>query len=297
MQVTSYLCRFKRLRRGPVAAGLMLWFASIAGVAQAVESVEKQFDEKLKTPMALGARELKASAQGYSDRFARLRDVSHAEMVTNRALFLEHFDLVWQINRALEDKRPLEDLSALGLVKHEGGFRIDYNAFPQWRPFPEVLASMVPTLSLDSVGPLLVNRGFRGSDVAALKDYVETHDLKAATSAHTLPIAISFSKIVKKYDKIKRPVGKDVVFSYVYQRNRAEAEARRAWAEGLIQLFDAQRVRILHSYFAEIQSIGYWSASDADAGVASLLATMRLPDFEQRAIAESRGAEAKGATP
>ncbi len=41
MQVTSYLCRFKRLRRGPVAAGLMLWFASIAGVAQAVESVEK----------------------------------------------------------------------------------------------------------------------------------------------------------------------------------------------------------------------------------------------------------------
>ena len=137
-------------------------------------------------------------------------------------------------------------------MKHDGGFRIDYNAFPQWQPFPEVLASMVPTWSMDSVGPLLVNRGFRGSDVAALKNYVETHDLKAATSARTLPIAISFSKVVKKYDKIKRPVGKDLVFSYLYQRGKAEAEARRAWSEGLIRTLDDQRVRVLHSYFAEM---------------------------------------------
>ena len=78
---------------------------------------------------------------------------------------------MWQINRALEDKRPLEDLSALGLVKHEGGFRIDYNAFPQWQPFPETLASLMPTLSMDAAGPLLINRGFRESDVAALRNY------------------------------------------------------------------------------------------------------------------------------
>ena len=120
MQVTSYLCRFRRLRRDPVAAGLLLWFASIAGVAQATE-FNNGFDEKQKAPMAMGATELKSSAQGYSDRFARLREASPAEQVTNKALFLEHFDLVWQINRALEDKRPLEDLSALGLVKYEGG--------------------------------------------------------------------------------------------------------------------------------------------------------------------------------
>jgi hypothetical protein len=284
MQVTSYQRLIKPRRRGALAAGLLLCFASLAGVAQAVE-----FDEKLKAPMAIGTAELKSMAQSYSASFARWNEASPAEQVRNKALTFEHFNLEWQIERAMEDKRPLDDLSALGLVKHEGGFRIDYNAFPQWQPFPEVLASLVPTLSLDTVGPLLINRGFRESDVAALKNYVETHSLKAATSARTLPIAISFSKVVKKYDKIKRPVGKDVVFSYLYQRDKVGAEARRAWAEGLIQVLDDQRVRVLHSYFAEMQGSRYWLPDDADAGIANLLALMRLPDYEQLATAEARG--------
>jgi hypothetical protein len=49
-------------------------------------------------------------------------------------------------------------------------------------------------------------------------------------------------------------------------------------------------MRVLHSYFAEMQSKGYWAPSDAEAGVASLLAVMRLPDYEQRAAAEAKGA-------
>jgi len=294
MQVTtSYQCRCKRPRRRFAAAGLLLSFAGIAGVAQAVE-----FDEKLMAPRARNATELKSMAESYSASFARVRDVSPAQMVTNKALFLEHFDLEWQIKRALDDKRHMEDLSAIGLVKDgSGAIRIDFNAFPQWQPFSETLSSMMPVLSLDTAGPLLINRGFRESDVAAIRNYIETHDVQAAASARTLPIAISFSKVVKKYDKIKRPVSKDLVFSYIYQRDKADAEARRGWSEGLIQVLDDQRVRVLHSYFAEMKSTGVWSASDTEAGVAGLLALLRLPDFEQRAIAESRGAEARGATP
>jgi hypothetical protein len=284
MQVTSYQCRINRARRGPVAVGLLLWLASIAGMAQAVE-----FDEKLKAPLARSGVEIRSMADSYSASFARLREASPAEQVRNKALSVDHFNLEWQIERAMEDKRPMEDLSALGLVKSEGGFRIDYNAFPQWQPFPEMLAALVPTMTLDTVGPLLINRGFRESDVAALKNYVETHNLKAATSARTLPIAISFSKVVKKYDKIKRPVGKDAVYSYLYQRDKVATEVRRAWAEGLIQVLDEQRVRVLHSYFTEMDGSRYWLPDDADAGVASLLALMRLPDYEQLATAEARG--------
>jgi hypothetical protein len=293
MQVTSYQCPLKRPRCGPVAAGLLVWLASIAGVAQAVE-----FDEKLKAPMVKGGVELKSMAESYSASFARLSDASPAELVTNKALFLDHFDLEWQIKRAMEDKRPMEDLSALGLVKDAtGAFRIDFNAFPQWQPFSETLASMMPALSLDTAGPLFINRGFRESDVAAIRKYIETHDIQAAASARTLPIAVSFSKVVKKYDKIKRPVGKDLVFAYIYQRDKADADARREWSKGLLELLDDQRVRVLHSYFAEMKSTGVWSASDTEAGVAGLLAQLRLPDFEQRAIAESRRTDARGATP
>jgi hypothetical protein len=264
---------------------MMLMLASFAGRAQAVE-----FDERIKAPTVMGGAELKTQAESYSAAFALLRTGSPSEMVTNRALTRDRFELEWQLTRALEDKRPLEDLSAIGLEKHENGFRIDYDEFPQWQPFPEKLASLMPTMNMDAAGPLLVARGFRDSDVAALRSYLETHDLKAETSARTLPLAISFSKVVKKYDKIKRPVGKDLVFSFLYQRDRTGVEARRAWAEGLIGTLDEQRVRVLQSYLSELEGTGYWSPSDTEAGVANLLAVMRLPDYEQRARAEAAGA-------
>jgi hypothetical protein len=263
---------------------MTLMLASFAGGAHAVE-----FDEKIKAPLARGGAALKTQAESYSETFARLRAASPLEIATNKALTVDRFDVEWQLKRALEDKRPMEDLSALGLVKLEDGFRIDYNAFPQWQPFPEMLAALMPTMSMDTEGPQLAARGFRDSDIAALRNYVETHDLKAATSARTLPIAISFSKVVKKSDKIKRPVDKGLVFSFLYQSGKAEAEVRRAWSEGLIRILDDQRVRALQSYFSEMQGIGFWSPDDAETGVANLLAAMRLPDYEQRATAEAAG--------
>jgi len=266
------------------AATLLLWFTSLAGVAQAVE-----FNETLKAPRAIAGAELKTHAESYSASFAKLRDASPLEMVANKALTVERVDLEWQLKRALEDKRPLEDLSAFGLVKQENGFRIDYNAFPQWQPFPEMLAELLPTMDLNVAIPQFVARGFRESDVATLRSYLEEHDLKAETAARTLPMAIGFSKVVKKYDKIKRPAGRDQVLAFLYQRGNIEAEVRRAWAEGLIRALDEQRVRILQSCFSEIQSTGYWGPDDVEAGVANLLALMRLPDYEQRATAEARG--------
>jgi len=270
-----------QLRR---AAALLLWLAGLAGVAQAVE-----FNETEKAPRALAGAELKTRAESYTASFAKLSDASPLEMVSSKAIALEHFELEWQLDRALEDKRPLEDLSALGLVRHGDGFSIDYSAFPQWQPFYEILASFVPTMNMVDVGPMLVARGFRESDVAAIQGYVETHDLKTETAARTLPMAIGFSKVVKKYDRIKRPAGKDQVFAFLYQRDKAVAETRRAWAEGLLRTLDDQRVRILRSCFSEMKGVGYKSPDDVEAGVASLLAAMRLPDYEQRATAEARG--------
>jgi len=274
MHVSSY----------PRVFAWLLMLAGFTGHAQAVE-----FDEKVKAPMARTGVELKTQAESYSASFARLRDASPVEMVSSKALTQEHFELEWQLERALEDKRQLEDLSAVGLVKHENGFRIDYAAFPQWNPFSDVLTDLLPTMPMDIAGPQLIARGFRESDIAALRSYLETHNLKSAVSAKTLPLAVGFSKLVKKYDKIKRPPGKDLVFSFLYQRGKVEAEVQRDWSEGLIRTLDDQRARVLHSYFMEMQSTGYWLPDDVEAGVTSLLAVMRLPDYEQRARNEAEG--------
>lgn len=266
------------------ASVLCLALAAFAGNAQAAD-----FNESLREPQVKGAQ-LRNLAENYSEKFARLDAASPTESVTNQSLFLERFDLEWQIQRALDEKRSLEDLSAAGLVmKDDGSVSIDLGAFPQWDPFSRKLASFLPNMNLDDVGPVLISRGFRESDVESLKNYVATHNLKTSVAAKALPISISFSRLVKKYDKIKRPVGKDLVMSYLYQRSKAEALARREWADGLLKVIDAQRVRVLHSYFSEIKGKSVWAADNVDAGVAVLLALMRLPDFEQRITAEAKG--------
>lgn len=274
MHVSSY----------PRVLAWLLMLASFAGGARAVE-----FDEKVLAPMVRGGAEIKAQAETYSASFARLSAASPMQMVSSKALAQEHLELKWQLQRAMDDQRPLEDLSALGLEKNGSGYHIDLNAFPQWNPPFEFLAVLMPSLDMDNLRPLLVARGFRDSDVAAVRNYLETHNLEAATAVRTVPLAISFSKVVKKYDKIKRPVGKDQVLAFIYQRSKIEVEAQRAWSEGLLRTLDDQRVRILLSYFAEMKSVSHWSPDNVEAGVAGQLALMRLPDYEQRVRAEAAG--------
>jgi hypothetical protein len=271
--------------RSRYTAVLCLALSAFAVGAQAVE-----FDEKLKAAQAKSAAEIKTLAENYSAAFARLEAASPAASVTDKTLFLDHFDLRWQVQLAIDEQRPLEDLSAAGLEKHEdGSIRIDLAEHPQWDPFPRKLASLLPTLNLEVAGPLLVNRGFRESDVAALGNYIATHDLKAATYSKTLPIAVSFSRLVKKLDKLKVPVSNRLVLSYLYQRNKAEALAQLEWAQGLLGVLDAQRVRVLHSYLSELRGVSMWARDDIEKGAAELLTLMRQPDYEQRAAAEAKG--------
>jgi hypothetical protein len=266
------------------AAVLCLALAAFAGSAQAVE-----FDEKLKAPRAKSSAEIKTLAENYSASFTRLGAASPMEALANKALFLEYFDLKWQISRALDEKRPIPDLSAAGLVKQaDGSISIDLGANPQWDPFAQKL-SLLPAMNFENLSPLLVNRGFRESDLVALKNYMTTHDLQASMKASTLPMAIGFSRVVKKLDKLKLPVSNGLVFSYLYQRSKAEALEELKWAEGLLGSVDEQRGRILQSYLSEMKGKATWAPSDVETGVANLLTHMRLLDFEQRATAEARG--------
>jgi hypothetical protein len=277
--------RQKRPRRGWVMVSFVVVLAGMAGFAQAVD-----FNEQLKAPQAKAAPELKTRAESYSATVARLAAASPGEMVTNKGLFLERFELKWLFTRAVDDRLPLDDLSAVGFVKREdGSIEIDLNAFPQWASFTDALVAMMPTMNFDVAGPLLINRGFRESDIAAIKNYLATHDLQVAMAAKRLPVAVGFSRLVKKYDRLKLAVGRDLVYSFIYQREKTEALTQREWAEGLLQVLDAQRTRVLHSFFDEMTRVSIWVPSDTEAGVAGVLALMRLPDYEQRAIAEAKG--------
>jgi hypothetical protein len=199
-------------------------------------------------------------------------------------------DLLWQFQRALDSGRPPGDLATLGFEpRGDGSYAIDYNAHPEWKRLDQTMSSLLPRMEWDLLDKELRARGFREADLATLRKYVTENDARALSTKRTLPLAISFSKVVKKLDRLKRPVPDSLVLSYLYQRARADADATREWTQALLQTLDAQRARILVSYFEEMESTGVISADNQRAGIDELLRVMRLPDFEQRATAEAQG--------
>lgn len=274
-----------RAPRLPLAAAVIAMFAGVAGSAHAVE-----FDEKLKAPMSQDAAQLRSRTQAFSDHDAQARVAGFAALVRNRQLSQERFDVSWQVQRAIDDKRPLGDLSGQGIVdRGDGTFGVDLSAYPQWGEPADHLASLLSALNPSLLGAELARRGMKPEDQAKLQEFLAAHAEKAATGAAALPIGVSFSRIVGKYDKLKRPVPDSLVLSYVYQRERATTEARRAWAESLLDAIGPGAARILESYFSEMKETAVWGPSDTRAGIDGLLANLRMPDFEQKLAAEANG--------
>jgi len=278
--------RYRHGRRLSAAAGFVLMLASLAGIARAVE-----FDESIKAPMMKDAGTLQGQAQSYSARFAELQDAGTEQLIANRELASERFDLAWQIQQAIDTHRPLGDISALGFVSRgDESYGIDFNSFPQWERTDRKLATLLPTYDWDALVQMLTNRGFTTAEAAKLKTYLASRDGVAEANRKKLPVAVSFSKVVRKYDKIHRPVPDAVVLSYIYQRERAGAEATRDWAAGLLNSIGAHGARILLSAMSEGASSAVWSPSDQPAGIADTLTAVRRPDFEEQAAAQAKGA-------
>jgi len=277
MHVSSY----------PRALAMLLMLAGFAGGAQAVE-----FDEKAKAPLVREPAALRTQAQSYVAKFAALKDAGPQELISNRELAADRFDLVWQIQQAIDVKRPLGDLSAAGLeAQADGSYRVDYNANPQWNEPGQFPSVWLQNVDWSGLGQDLVERGFRPEDVTRLREYVATHDAGQVAQTRSLPLAISFSRVVKKFDRIKRPVDDALVLSYLYQLKKIQTEATREWADGLLNSLDAQRGRILLAYFSEMTATSIWAPSDQRAGIDELLRRMRLPNFEQLATAEVAGGQ------
>jgi hypothetical protein len=199
--------------------------------------------------------------------------------------------LAWQLERAVNEGRPLGELETIGFVSRgDGSYSIDLTKHPEWRVLPEAIETSLASDLLDGVCAALLERGFRSEDVSTLKAYVATHDAKAAASAATLPATLGFSRVVRKFDKAGIAVPDALVISHWYQNTRTMIEANRAWAEGLLKTLDAHRRRVLLSYFTdEVRGTRFMVPESVSVAISQTLAVTRLPDFEQRVTAETMG--------
>jgi hypothetical protein len=275
----------QRPARPPLAAAVVVLFASVVGVASAVE-----FDEKLKAPLAKDAAQLRLVARAASLEFAQVSGEDQETAIRNAATARKRFESRWAMTHAVEARAPLGDLSEFGLVPAaDGSVRIDLRKYPQWDPFEDRLVGLLTHLQLDALGADLMKRGMRESDVAALRNYIGTNDAAAMSKSAALPVTLGFGRVVRKYDKIKRAVPNDLVVNYYYQREAATTESNRAWVAGLLDALEPQPRRVLLSYFNELGGFAVWTPGDTAAGIRATLASFRLPDFEQKARAEAAG--------
>jgi len=268
--------------RAAIAPMLMLVLAAFTHAAE--------FDEKLKAPTMKDTAELRSQAQAYSARFARVREASPEQLLRDAAMAREKFDVAWKIQWAINERKPIGELAESGVtLQPNGSYAVDTVGHPEWVDLANTIAVLLIGENQQHWIPLLIARGFRPQDVEVLKSYVQGHDPMKASAEATLPIALSFGRTVRKYDKLKRPVPDALVHSFWYQRAFAASESDRAWVLGLMQVLDAQPQRILVSSFAELKQTMYWLPENVPEGIASFLEVVRRPDFEALAIAEAKG--------
>ena len=224
-------------------------------------------------------------AASFAVRYAEVRTATPDQLVRDAALTSRRFDLIWQIQRAIDERKPLDDFGPVGIVSRgDGSFGIDMGEHPEWNDLQETMAGMLMREDLDALRPALIARGFRAQDVDILKDYVTANNPARASANEVAPVVIGFGRTIRKLDRIKRAVPESTIASYFYQRARAASESDRRWVEGLLQRLDAQRGRILVSIFTEMKSTAVWAPEDWSETVASFIAQARRPT--------SRGARA-----
>jgi hypothetical protein len=271
--------------RLPLAMVLMFTIAAFTSSAQAAD-----FDEKLKAPAMKDPAELRSQAQAFSARYRELRQAAPEQLIRNGALARKQFDLRWQILRAIDERKPLEELASLGIVSRgDGSYEVDLREYPEWNDLHETMAGLISRADLAQSAPALMRSGFRPEDVSTLKEYVAAHDPDVAAAMAARPIVLEFGRLVGKFDKLKRPVPDAMVVSFLYQRARAVSESNRLWVEGLFRLLDAQRMRVVMSAFTELDSTTLWIPENTQQGIKDYLAQVRQPDFEARVNAEAKG--------
>ena len=84
---------------------------AVTGSAQAVE-----FDEKLKAPMMKSQAALHSQAQAYAARFVACAMPHRSSSSRIPRWRARQFDVVWQIQRAIDERKPLGELADAGIV-------------------------------------------------------------------------------------------------------------------------------------------------------------------------------------
>jgi hypothetical protein len=229
---------------------------SIAILLSAAAVSAAKFDQKIRAPRAASAMDFKSHASSYFKTYEQTKNAHEAGgLIRDPAAYAKWFDAQWRLTQGLDERLSLGDLREFGLERAgDGSYTVNVKNHPQWMPIDLELTTLREPTIYDTHARELKLRGFRNQDLAILKNYLESNNWQSAAFAENKVLTESFAAEAQSRERAKRPVTPEETMSYVYQRSRNAAEARRAWAVGLLDALDKQRQRILLSYFEELDT-------------------------------------------
>jgi hypothetical protein len=244
-----------------LGASVTVLFALLAGPTQAAP-----FDEKLKPPRAATAQALRTKLEAHFATFQRKQqDPDPAAFIRDAKAYRQWSDLDFALQLAMDERTPLKDLDAFGVVaRPDGTYHVDLHAFPQWEPLDSRLHRLTNPEILESYLPALKARGFRDEDLTALQTYVATQDPKVDLHTQGRQLVDTFAKRLQAQRKAGQRLNLQEVLAYRYQKTSLRTEAERRWAVGLMDALDRQRQRILVSFLDEFQAEMVFGASQDD---------------------------------
>lgn len=233
-------------------AGVMVGIAMFC----AMQAQAAPFDETLKPPRAATSQALRTQLEAHFATFERKQqEQDPAAFIRDRRAHKQWSDAYFATTLALDEGTALGDLSRFGLMSQpDGKYRIDLRAFPQWEPLDTRLRMFSNPAVLESYLPALEARGFRASDIQALRTYTATHDPRLAVHAEGRQLVDTFAKRLQKQRLAGRQLDLQEVLAYRYQKASIKAEVGRQWALGLLDTLDRQRQRILVSLLDESEA-------------------------------------------
>jgi hypothetical protein len=260
----------------------VIWLlATLLGTAHAAP-----FDARIKSPPAAAPEEAQARLKAHFDTFERKRqEDTPAAFVRDSAAHKQWSDLYYSITLAMDEGKPLDNLAEFGLVrKDDGTYTVDLKKFPQWMLLDSRLFIFTDPDVFEGCVPILKARGFRDSDISAVRKYLATHDPRQLMLPGSKTLADTFAARVRQRDKAGLSTDMQEARAYFYQKRRIQDEGQRQWALGLIDTLDKQRQRILSSFFDEFgasqQTYGLPS-EPFDAVLEAQVATLRSGEYQK----------------
>jgi hypothetical protein len=235
-----------------------------AAAPVAVEPSAK-FDETRRAPQAPTNKALKVSIREYFEVYERATSESLAGLVRDKVAFDKWVEAEWRLQRAIDTRRDLGDLTRFGITPNgDGTYSIDIGHFPQWTPVSDSARRILEPGVLEAYVPQLKARGFRDQDIETVKAYIHEYQPDRMAQLAKLSLVDSFAKSVQRGTASNEKLGTDKMLDYLYQNRRIMEEAKRAWTLGLLDSLDAQRQRILESFLSEVDRAGAMAVAPDD---------------------------------